>query len=443
MTTRRTLYIQGMGWLILLAPFFFLTYGQVNQFTAGRENISNLVFSWERHIPFVPLTILPYWSLDLLYGLSLFVCTSLNEQRRLVCQLVLASIIACVGFLLFPLKFTFIRPETSGFAGLLFGQLEQFDLPYNQSPSLHIILCWLLWRHFNRHLKGIWQRLNTCWFLLIAVSVLTTWQHHFIDVITGLAVGMVIDWLIPEQGKLRWRSTNGKRKTLARRYLCGVLACLAGTFLTAWFWWPTLALIIVAHAYGSFGVSALQKDEQGYLSPAVWWLLLPWRTGMMLSMCLHARNIPATSPVIDGIFLGAYPCTTPAQKAVLDLTSEFPRSREVKNLVYQCVPMLDLVNPDEATLDQAVAQLEKLRSAQGSVLVHCALGLSRSALVVAAWLLQRYPKLAVAEAVEQIRRARPHVVFTHEHLELLEAWKRKAPMQQTEKICIRSSSTVP
>ncbi|HCR3976934.1 TPA: phosphatase PAP2/dual specificity phosphatase family protein [Citrobacter koseri] len=423
MTTRRSVYRQGIGWLLLLAPFFFLTYGQVNQFTAGRDNISSLVFEWERHIPFVPLTIIPYWSLDLLYGLSLFVCTTLNEQRRLVCKLVLASLIACIGFLLFPLQFTFTRPEITGPASWLFGQLERFDLPYNQSPSLHIILCWLLWRHFHRHLKGKWQALNGGWFLLIAVSVLTTWQHHFIDVITGLAVGMVIDWLIPGQGQWRWRIASGKRKILATRYLFGVLACLAGTFVTPWLWWPTLALLIVALAYGALGVEALQKDRTGRLTPAAWWLLFPWRLGMMLSMHCYTRRLPAVSPLVDGLFLGAYPCRPVKQQAVLDLTGEFPRSHASQDVVYCCVPMLDLVKPDYDTLYQAVGSLEQLRITHGSVLIHCALGLSRSALVGAAWLLYRYPGLGVDDAVDRLRKTRPQVVFTSEHLELLKQWK--------------------
>lgn len=428
MTSSRSVYLQGIGWLLLLAPFFFLTYGQVNQFTVGRANIGSLVFNWEQHIPFVPLSIIPYWSLDLLYGMSLFVCTSLQEQRRLVCQLLLASLIACAGFLLFPMQFTFTRPEITSLTGWLFGQLEQFDLPYNQSPSLHIILSWLLWRHFNRHQTGFWQKLNTVWFLLIAVSVLTTWQHHFIDVITGLSVGLIIDWMIPEQGQWRWSSIKGKRKTLAGRYLCGAFACLAGTALTPWLWWPTLALMIVVLAYAALGVGALQKDQQGRLTPAAWLILLPWRTGMMLSMRYYTRRLSAISPIIDGVFFGSYPRMPPEQRAVLDLTSEFSRPRVLHGVAYQCVAMLDLVNPDEVVLRVAVDKLEQLRTTQSSVLVHCALGLSRSALVVTAWLLQRYPELTLAQAVAQVRKARPQVVFTPEHMELLEKWKTKMTM---------------
>jgi protein-tyrosine phosphatase len=428
MTPFRSVYLKGIGWLLLLAPFFFLTYGQVNQFTVGRENIGSLVFDWEPHIPFVPLSIIPYWSLDLLYGISLFVCTSIQEQRQLVCRLILASLFACMGFLLFPMQFTFIRPESTGLTGWLFGQLEQFDLPYNQSPSLHIILSWLLWRHFNRHLARFWQKLNTVWFVLIAASVLTTWQHHVIDVITGLLIGLIIDWMIPEHGKWRCCRIKGKRNTLAKYYFCGAFVCLAGTVWIPLLWWPTLALIIVGLAYGLLGVDALQKDQQGRLTPAAWWLLLPWRIGMMLSMRYHTRHITTISPFIDGVFLGTYPRIRVEQRAVLDLTSEFSRPRAVHGVAYQCVAMLDLINPDEEVLYEAVNKLEQLRTAQGSVLVHCALGLSRSALVVTAWLLQCNPELTLAQAVAQVRKARPQVIFTTEHMELLEKWKTKMAM---------------
>lgn len=423
MKIRFTLYWQGFCWLTMLVPFFFLTYGQVNQFTAGRANVGSFVFGWEHFIPFIPITIIPYWSLDLLYGISLFVCTSLKEQRRLVCKLVMASLIACIGFLLFPLRLTFIRPEVTGIYGWFFQQLEQFDyLPYNQSPSLHIILCWILWRHFNDHLYGILKKICMVWFLLIAISTLTTGQHHFIDVVTGLVVGMIIDWFISHDRKLRWQTTSRKRKKIAIYYCTGSFICLGGTIFTYWLWWPTLSLIIVALAYGVFGVEALQKGDKGRLTTSTWWLLLPWRIGMMFSMYLYTRKLPEVNHVIDGVFLGIYPCKRPKQFAVLDLSSEFSRSNKTQNIVYQCVPMLDLVTPSEQDLSFAVQTLEKLHTTQGSVLVHCALGLSRSALVVAAWMLQRYPNLNVDNVVVYIKKIRPQIVLTSEHIEMLNKW---------------------
>jgi protein-tyrosine phosphatase len=87
--------------------------------------------------------------------------------------------------------------------------------------------------------------------------------------------------------------------------------------------------------------------------------------------------------------------------------------------------MLDLVNPDNAALHRAVSELEYLRTTHGSVLLHCALGLSRSALVAAAWLIQLDRDITVAQAIARVRAARPAVVFTAEHIELLKKWKTK------------------
>ena len=63
-------------WLAFLAPFFYLTYGFANWLASRRDDVGSIVFAWERTIPFLAWTIVPYWSINLFYGLSLL------AQRR-------------------------------------------------------------------------------------------------------------------------------------------------------------------------------------------------------------------------------------------------------------------------------------------------------------------------------------------------------------------------
>lgn len=427
------LWKQVLCWLLLLGPLFFLSYGQVNQFTATRDGIGSIVFRWEHQIPFISWTIVPYWSIDLLYGISLFICASTRELARHGYRLLAASIIACLAFLLFPLKFTFVRPQTQGLFGWLFRQLEQFDLPYNQAPSLHIILTWLLWLRFRQHLNQRARLISATWFLLIAVSVLTAWQHHFIDVVSGFIVAVTISYLIPVDGAWHWQRPTSHAIRIATKYATGgVIFLFAGLMIPYGYilLWPAIAVLLVSAGYMGLGTAVFQKNINGELSLSARIFLLPYLAGAKLSKYLFSRYIPKTSAICEGIYLGAFPVSQIQQNAVLDLTTEFHKSSQQK-LAWRTIPLMDLLVPGERDIVNALAELHQLHQSHSTVLICCALGLSRSATIAAAWLLTRGYANSVEQAIGLIASQRPQVVLTGAHIQRLKEFQEKlCPISQ-------------
>lgn len=406
-------------WLLFLAPFFFLSYGAANWVAAMHADVGSVVFAWENRIPFLPWTIIPYWSIDILYGMSLFVCASEREVDTHARRLLTAQAIAVTCFILFPLRFTFARPDSDGMAGYLFASLESFDKPFNQAPSLHIALMVIIWDRFARHVPR-WARLPLhAWFMLIGVSVLTTYQHHFFDVPTGALLGFVCLWLWPEIGPSPIASaalaTDRKRWTLGAFYGAGsaVLAAIAATVggLALWLFWPAIALALVAANYAIFGVSGFQKSADGTVSVAVRWLLAPYVVAARINAWLWTHKGPAYVAIADGVMLGRLPSGSKAARypGIIDLSAELPRPRS--HAAYHAFPMLDLITPAPDQLRQIADTIERTRTIH-PVLVCCALGYGRSAAAVATWLLATGRAVSAEDAIARIRAAGARVVLS-------------------------------
>ncbi len=324
---------RGVLWLLLLGPLFFLSYGLANNYTAGREDVGSLVFAWERHMPLWPWTIIPYWSIDLLYGLSFLLPHTRREMDRHALALLTAQLVSVACFLLWPLRFTFERPELSGLFGWLFDVLMGFDKPYNQAPSLHIALLVIIWTMFARHTQQpMWRWLVHGWMGLIGVSVLTTWQHHFIDLPTGALAGFVCLWLWPQQGPLPWQharlARDPKRWRMALRYGLGAMLLTVLAFklghVSLWLLWPAVSLLLVALNYGLFGAGGFQKGADGRLSIAASVLLAPYLLAAWANSRLWTRRHPQADEVLDGVYLGRMPGhgEATAFAAVIDLCAE-------------------------------------------------------------------------------------------------------------------------
>ncbi|WP_339529955.1 MULTISPECIES: phosphatase PAP2/dual specificity phosphatase family protein [unclassified Pseudomonas] len=414
-------------WLLLLAPLFFSTYGFATWVTSQRNDVGTLVFGWETHMPFWAWTIVPYWSIDLLYGCSLLLPRTRHELKQHALRLLSAQVIAVSSFLIWPLRFTFERPELDGVFGWLFAVLSGFDKPFNQAPSLHIALLVILWVMFQRHTQGFWRWVVHGWFALIGISVLTTYQHHFIDLPTGALAGWICVWLWPIEHPsplLNARLTRApKRWRLGVRYgVCALLlAMLAVVLGGGWLWilWPAVSLALVKANYLVLGASGFQKRADGQLTPAARWLYAPYLAAAWINSRLWTRKHPQPDLIVDNVWLGRIPttCEQAPFKAIVDLCAELPINPQGR--AYQSIPVLDLVAPTPDECRQAAHAIERLR-ASGPLLVCCALGYSRSATAVAAWLLSTGRAATVENALTIIRTARADVVLHPAHREALE-----------------------
>ena len=62
---------------------FIVVYGACNWITAHRGDVGTWYYEWERRIPFVPVMIVPYMSIDLFFITAPFLCQSLGGTARI------------------------------------------------------------------------------------------------------------------------------------------------------------------------------------------------------------------------------------------------------------------------------------------------------------------------------------------------------------------------
>ncbi|MBY5942174.1 phosphatase PAP2/dual specificity phosphatase family protein [Halomonas sp. DP5N14-9] len=431
------LRVKGALSLLVLGLIFFASYTACNHLSAAREPLPSMMFAWESAIPLLPWTIVPYWSIDLMYALALlWLPRDGGELSRLVKRLLSVQLLCVIGFLAYPLRCGLVRPELDGVFGSLFDILMGFDLPYNQAPSLHIALLVVLWHAYAAHLDRRWRWLLHGWCGLIGVSVLTTWQHHFIDVPSGALVGALSLWLWPSQARsplallASRRSLPSANHQLAWRYalaataLCGLALAIGGAAL--WLAWPALSLLLVALNYAWLGPSGFQKDATGRLSLAATLLYAPYTLAAWLNARVWTRRRPQPDVVTDGVYLGRLPWhTMPSPTmALVDLCAELPAPSGARD--YTSLGVMDLTVASPQTLRLAAETIERYRQ-EGPVLVCCALGVSRSTSAVAAWLLLTGRAGDVEEAITQVRRARPISVLKAHHRQALGALAGELP----------------
>jgi hypothetical protein len=188
-------------------------------------------------------------------------------------------------------------------------------------------------------------------------------------------------------------------------------------------------LLLVALAYAAIGAAAFQKRADGRLSVAAQWLFAPYRVGAWINSRAWTWREPQPVPIADDVYLGRIPgareLAASPFTAVVDLTAEF--AVPAGNCTYVAVPMLDLTTPPAVALTLAAEAIERLH-ARGPVLVCCAVGCSRSACAVAAWLLASRRSPDVPSALSTMRAARAVVVLGDGHVAALHGLVGASPV---------------
>ncbi len=98
-------------------------------------------------------------------------------------------------------------------------------------------------------------------------------------------------------------------------------------------------------------------------------------------------------------------------RAVLTLTERPPPGDPAEaGLAFLHVPLVDFGTPSMDALAECVAWMSAQVAGERPVVVHCFAGQGRTGTVLAAWLVSQ--GMAADEAIEEVRRRRPHSIET-------------------------------
>ena len=121
------------------------------------------------------------------------------------------------------------------------------------------------------------------------------------------------------------------------------------------------------------------------------------------------------SKIIDGLYLGgeydAFDYNNFVKyniKAVINVTPDVPNFFEDKGITYLRVPILDNINENISTFFPQTFEFIETHIQNGGVLVHCRMGVSRSATIVVAFLMKK-KNLEFREALEFVRTNRARI----------------------------------
>ncbi|MCY6485687.1 phosphatase PAP2 family protein [Clostridium aestuarii] len=197
--------VTKIGTLSLTIPAVSMIYPKLNQLTGEEQVITTFI---DDIIPFNKYFVLPYISWYAYVAFFLFSLCILDKERyfKLLISLNVGMIICYGIYYFYP---TYVpRPfvEEEDIFDKLVLWVYKRDNPYNCMPSIHVLnsLLVVLYVGFSNKVKMISLKVICIIIgLLIILSTMFMKQHHFIDVITAIALSVGLYFFINKLWNIR------------------------------------------------------------------------------------------------------------------------------------------------------------------------------------------------------------------------------------------------
>ncbi|WP_343564974.1 phosphatase PAP2 family protein [Sphingobacterium sp.] len=453
---------------------FQLTYPLTAVYASSLAAVPSFVFDFEQHIPFIPWMILPYMSSGLFLCLVPFYC---GQKKELLCyakRFTFVTLIAALCFLLFPLRFSFDRPQVENrFFTIFFSFLKEYDSPFNQAPSLHVAYAFLFWSVLRWKFNGWKKIILGLWLLLMGLATLTVYQHHVIDLLTACLLIQVSFILFPnaieQQHNLRQKSGQGRRSShdsssdednsggvnsniagerYERRilptrnqqlansyYLIGwlflllALCCERYALLPIAFAWIALVCFAVGYNY-LCGNRRFLKDNRGRIPLIKKVFYAPYQLAYWLMWRFFRKeNNPPLMELLPRCYVG--PRLNASEFVALGLDRDlvvFDLAAELEDIKllaamekYYSFPLLDIAEVDvedgHVIIDAMLSAYRNLDEHENMV-IHCTMGYSRS-MIFAILMTRELLSLDLNNAIDQVKSVNRHVVLRGHAIQLM------------------------
>lgn len=376
---------------------FSLIYNGSAYYASNLEVVPSFVFSFERYIPFIPWMIIPYMSSGLFFLSLCFLCRTRSQLMVYLKRVVLLTVASGIFFILIPLQFSYSKPIVNTFPlYYFFDFLKTWDSPFNQAPSLHIGYACLFWSVLKERLSGVVKFIFGFWLILLGISTLTIYQHHFIDVITALILVQIVLILTFPSKKL---ATYRNQYIACFYYLFSFIVCLLASlcyelnliycFVAVW---VSIMVFMVGLQY-QYNRHHFLKDKHGHISILKKIFYFPYQFSYYLIWhFFRKKQEKILLEILPNMFITArltnkeiIACQISKKDYVYDLSAELEENRIIREqCLYYSFPILDIGVASIVDLENLVSKIAvayEQRCPETRVIIHCTMGYSRSTLV--------------------------------------------------------------